>query len=177
MSYNTFIETILMTALLMKLPKMKKISDIQREKFLTQGRTIPKCVNHGCDNDCAFRNWGNWSFKSECSSCMTARKTNRFNLRDGKKYITRRGKETGVVIHKKDYCENHNGELGFICGWNRDNWIGFESGLDLDHLDGDHDNNIPENVKTYCKLCHGRKSIMEGDCSSHKGSARKFNDL
>ena len=108
---------------------------------------------------------------------MSARKAKRYVIRDGKKYITSRGKEIGVVIHKKDYCENHNGQAGFKCPVPRDGWIGFESGLDLDHLDGNHYNNVPGNVKTFCKLCHGKKSIMEGDCSSHKDSARKFNNL
>ena len=149
-----------------------------KAKFFAEGHSIPKCVNPGCNNESACRNWGNWSFKSECNRCMIARKENRYILRDGQKYIVdREGKEIGVIIHKKDYCENHDGHLGFTCPVPHDNWDGggFESGLDLDHKDGDHYNNTPENVKTYCKICHNKKSIMEGDCSSHKGSARKFN--
>jgi hypothetical protein len=27
-------------------------------------------------------------------------------------------------------------------------------------------------VKTYCKLCHGRKSLINGDCNSNKQSSR-----
>ena len=154
-----------------------KLSEEMKAKFFEEGHTVPKCVNPGCDKGCAARNWGNWSFKSECGRCMRARKEKRYVIRDGKKYITSRGKEIGVVIHKKDYCENHDGQLGFKCPVPRDGWIGFESGLDLDHQDGNHYNNTPENVKTYCKICHGKKSVDEGDCSSHKDSARKFNDL
>ena len=45
---------------------------------------------------------------------------------------------------------------------------------DLDHLDGDHHNNTPSNVKTYCKLCHGRKSLINGDCNSNKASTRRM---
>jgi hypothetical protein len=144
-----------------------------KQKFFDEGHTVPKCVNPGCDRDCAARNWGNWSFKSECNRCMTARKEKRYVL----KYITHKGKEISIVIHKKDYCENHDGHLSFLCPVPRDGWTRFQSGLDLDHKDGDHYNNTPENVKTYCKLCHGLKSIVEGDCSSHKDSARTFNTI
>lgn len=152
------------------------LSQQMKAKFFAEGHTIPKCVNPGCNNASACRNWGNWSFKSECTRCMKARKEKRYIVRDGQKHIVdRKGKEIGVVIHKKDYCENHDGHLGFKCPVPHDSWSGFESGLDLDHTEGDHYNNIPEKVKTYCKLCHGLKSINEGDCNSHKGSARNFN--
>ena len=157
---------------------MTSLSQTMKAKFFAEGNNPPKCANLGCNNDCVCRNWGNWSFKSECTRCMNARKENRYILRDDKKYIVnRKGKEIGVIIHKKDYCENHDGHLGFKCPVHLDGWIGFQNSLDLDHFDGDHYNNSLENVKTYCKICHGRKSIMEGDCSSHKDSARKFNSL
>lgn len=139
------------------------ISDIQREKFYERGYSLPKCINIGCDNDVAVRTWLNWSFKSECSRCQNLRKNNLI--------------QDNIIIHKKNYCENYDGHLGFKCPVpNKDNWIGFEKGcLDLDHIDGNHDNNIPENVKTYCKLCHNRKSIETGDCSNKKKSSRTFN--
>lgn len=139
------------------------ISQTQKNKFYERGYTLPKCVNLGCDNDVAVRNWSNWSFKSECSRCQSDRKNN----------IIREG----ITIHKKKYCENVDGHLGFKCPVpNKESWEGFEIGcLDLDHLDGNHDNNTVENVKTYCKLCHAKKSIESGDCSNKKKSARIFN--
>ena len=141
----------------------KSISQIQKEKFYERGYSLPKCVNHGCKNDVAVRNWSNWSFKSECAKCQN----------DRKKGIIREG----ITIHKKNYCENYDGHLGFMCLVPKDSsWEGFEIGcLDLDHLDGNHDNNTPDNVKTYCKLCHNKKSIEQGDCSNKKTSARTFN--
>lgn len=141
----------------------KSISKIQKEKFYDRGYSLPKCINNGCSNDVAVRNWSNWSFKSECSGCQN----------DRKKGVIREG----VTIHKKKYCENIDGHLGFNCPVpSVEDWVGFEIGcLDLDHLDGNHDNNTPENVKTYCKLCHNRKSIEQGDCSNKKESARTFN--
>ena len=70
------------------------------------------------------------------------------------------------------YCENHDGHLGWTCPVST--FEGFEASLDLDHLDGDHHNNTPSNVKTYCKLCHGRKSLINGDCNSNKASTRRM---
>lgn len=141
----------------------KSISTIQKEKFYDRGYSLPKCVNIGCNNDVSVRNWSNWSFKSECGRCQT----------DRKKGVIREG----IVIHKKSYCENFDGHLGFNCPVpSKESWVGFEIGcLDLDHVDGNHDNNTPENVKTYCKLCHNKKSIEQGDCSNKKESARTFN--
>jgi hypothetical protein len=139
------------------------ISETQKNKFYELGNTLPKCVNPGCENYVAVRNWGNWSFKSECSRCQS----------DRKKGLIREG----ITIHKKEYCENIDGHLGFKCPVpTKESWKGFEIGcLDLDHIDGDHNNNSIENVKTYCKLCHNKKSVESGDCSNKKKSARIFN--
>lgn len=141
----------------------KKINNISRQmkdKFFAEGHTLPTCVNEGCSNFVQVREWKYWSFKSECSACAASRK----------KGISR----PGITQHKKGYCENHDGHLGFSCPVPKDGWIGFENSLDLDHLDGDHYNNIPSNVKTYCKLCHGRKSLENGDCNSNKPSSRRI---
>ena len=134
------------------------VSSEMKENFFAEGNELPECVNYGCNRDVLVREWKYWSFKSECSRCTSARKK-------GKKL-------DGIIIHKKDYCENYDGELGFVCPVDRACWIEFRNSLDLDHLDGDHHNNIPDNVKTYCKLCHGKKSLENGDCNSHKGSSR-----
>ena len=134
------------------------IMNKMKEKFFAEGHILPTCVNDGCDNYVQVREWKYWSFKSECSSCASARK----------KAINR----PGVTKHKKNYCENHDGHLGWTCPVST--FEGFEASLDLDHLDGDHHNNTPSNVKTYCKLCHGRKSLINGDCNSNKASTRRM---
>jgi len=137
---------------------MKTLSQQMKQKFFAEGHQLPKCLNTGCNGNVLVREWKYWSFKSECSTCTSARK----------KGITR----PGIIQHKKSFCQNEDGQLGWVCPVPRDGWIGFENSLDLDHLDGDHQNNIPSNVKTYCKLCHGRKSLINGDCNSNKQSSR-----
>ena len=53
---------------------MNKISEIQKQKFFDRGLELPKCINDGCTNKVAVRNWSNWSFKTECSKCQNDRK-------------------------------------------------------------------------------------------------------
>ena len=134
------------------------VSLAMKEKFYKEGNELPLCINEGCFNNVTVREWKNWSFKSECSTCMTARKVNKIIF--------------SVIQHKKNYCENIDGRLGFHCPVHSSEWDFFQESLDMDHLDGNHFNNVPENVDTYCKLCHFRKSKEEGDWDRHKGSAR-----
>ena len=156
------------------------IMNQMKEKFFAEGHTLPTCVNDGCTNKVQVREWKYWSFKSECSSCASARKKGL--------------KRPGVTQHKKEYCENHDSHLGWKCPVSAftvdqdgdirgklseidglvEIWKAFQNSLDLDHLDGDHHNNNSENVKTYCKLCHGKKSLENGDCNSNKASTRKM---
>lgn len=156
----------------------KTVSKLMKAKFFNDGLLEPKCVNPGCNNKVTCRNWGNWSFKSECTRCMKARKEKRYIFEGTIRFfVDKKGKNLNIIMHKELSCQNHDGHLGFVCPVPRDKWEGFESGLDLDHVDGNHYNNTPENVHTICKLCHGRKSIESGDCSSKKSSARNFNTV
>ena len=141
-----------------------------QKKFYSGGELLPTCVNEGCYNTITVREWKYQSIKSECSRCSNARK---------KGVLPK-----GIKIHKKNFCENRDGHLaeqldipGFVCPaahLTDKEWKLYQESLDLDHLDSDHMNNIPDNVKTYCKLCHNRKSKVEGDWDSTKPSARKI---
>lgn len=159
--------------------KIIKVKDTKaqeaKEKFFADGHTIPDCVNAGCDRLVTAREWKYWSFKSECNRCSKARKEGSYIFEDGMRWIVNsKGRNMGIIIHKEMFCENHDGHLGFICPVPKDQWSHFQSGLDLDHINGNHYENDPENVRTYCKLCHNRKSIESGDCNSNKPSARKI---
>jgi len=138
----------------------KSAAKVAKEKFFAKGKKLPICVNNGCDNKVVVREWKYWSFKSECSRCTRCRKEG----------IT----IPKVTIHKKTFCENNDGHLGFTCPVKVTQWKYFQESLDLDHDDGDHMNNNPNNVKTYCKLCHSRKSKEGGDWNSTKPSARNI---
>lgn len=64
--------------------------------------------------------------------------------------------------HRKSYCENEDGRLGFKCTTTIV-WTGM---LDVDHKDGNPRNNDPENLQTLCKCCHSYKSNINEDYKS-----------
>jgi hypothetical protein len=63
-------------------------------------------------------------------------------------------------IHRKDYCENVDGRLGFKC---TTTIVDPEWQLDGDHINGDPSDNRKENIQTLCKCCHAMKTKMEKD--------------
>lgn len=133
---------------------------LAEKDYYEKGGCKPECINPGCTKDVAWREKKYWSMKSECSRCMSARKKNKLI--------------EGVTIWKKKYCENIDGRHGFKCPVDGNEWAHYSESLDLNHKDGNHDNNIPENVETLCKLCHGRHSREDGEWNSNKGSRRNI---
>tara|TARA_Y100000590_G_scaffold127784_1_gene146101 strand:- start:383 stop:919 length:537 start_codon:yes stop_codon:yes gene_type:complete len=132
-----------------------------QKKFYDTGNLIPECVNIGCKNAEAPRDWKYWSFHSECSRCSKARK-------NGEKL-------DGISFIKKNYCENKDGHLGFSCPLKKNiDFSQFSESFDIEHVDGDHNNNDPSNTRTYCKFCHNRISKVKGDWNSKKESGRKI---
>ena len=132
----------------------KTIAMQNKERWFAEGKKLPKCVNQGCDNDVIVRDWKYYSFKHLCASC-TKRMQNGLPPRDG------------VVHHKKNYCENKDGRLGFTCPV--DPSFKFpNSVLHGDHIDGNHENNIDSNLQTLCSICHHMKGLKGGDFVSAK---------
>lgn len=71
--------------------------------------------------------------------------------------------------HRKDYCENVDGRLGFICTTN----IFDPCMLDVDHISGNSDNNRKNNLQTLCKCCHAYKTLKYEDYKTPGRKARK----
>ena len=136
-----------------------------KQKFFDDGHFLPSCINPNCSRPVMVRDWKNWSIKSECGTCYKARVTGFFGPA-----------MNNITIHKKEFCENIDGRLGWSCPVPAKSWkkLGMLNALDLEHLDGDHFNNTPENVDTICKLCHGKKSTINNDFSNKKISARRI---
>jgi hypothetical protein len=63
----------------------------------------------------------------------------------------------GVTAIKKNHCENQDGRLGFVCTAT----IIHSRQLDLDHIDGNHNYNLPSNLQTICKNCHAQKTWLQ----------------
>ena len=147
-------------------PKPKKISLNKHhyDTWINKGNVIPTCINQGCNNTVAIRHWsaqGDPSLKTECSKCSDAR--------------TKHKIIHGVTFHKKTFCENKDGILGFLCPLDQTRYSEFSSDIyHMDHLDGNHHNNIQDNIKTFCSICHTRKGKEHGDFNAYKSSSRLF---
>ena len=127
---------------------------INKELFFSSGKKLPKCANEGCDNDVNVRDWKNYSFRHQCSNCIDRQQKN-LSPRDG------------VKFSKTNYCENVDSRLGFKCPVNP-KWKFPNNVLHGDHIDGDHQNNKPENIQTLCSICHHIKGHKSGDFISAK---------
>ncbi|NDB84204.1 MAG: HNH endonuclease [Alphaproteobacteria bacterium] len=59
--------------------------------------------------------------------------------------------------YRKQYCENVDGRLGFLCTSN----ILIEDQLEVDHIDTNKSNNDPSNLQTLCANCHRYKTYTD----------------
>ena len=141
---------------------MNRSDKINLKKWFEKGNVIPICINEGCKGDVAIRHWsaqGDPSLKTECSRCADARKKNK-NI-------------DGIIFHKKNFCENKDRILGFICPMDKKRYSEFPCDIyHMDHLDGNHHNNTLNNLKTLCSICHTRKGKESGDFNAFKSSSR-----
>jgi len=106
----------------------------------------PTCVNVNCGRAVHIQgrsSTGRPRYRPVCAMCHKAESCAR----------------PGVIGVKKEYCENVDGRLNFECTATIVHW----RQLDMDHIDGDHFNNVPENIQTLCKNCHSMKSYLERD--------------
>lgn len=79
------------------------------------------------------------------------------------------------LVHRKNYCENIDGRLGFVCTSTILNPIDnpelfgddpnptWNAMLQVDHIDGNPFNNDPKNLQTLCACCHIFKTHKEED--------------
>ncbi len=135
----------------------------------------PTCINKNCNelvHLIRYRDYKYPIYRSVCENCHRA------NI----KYKNYKYKQ-GVIPTKKDYCENYlNKELK---GIPKDKWkpcptkhdktrinMAKETGvlpsrdIHTDHIDGDHYNNVPENIQDICSPCHTYKTKIAGDLRS-----------
>lgn len=114
----------------------------------------PTCINQGCDHPVAFSSIyknGTRRWRPVCWRCHQASY--------GKRKL-----DEGVVAVKKDYCENIDGRFGYKCT----TYIPYPGALEMDHIDGNRENNIESNIQTLCKVCHSYKGHMNNDYKKNK---------
>lgn len=122
--------------------KTKIVNTLYGTEEMDIFRGRPVCIIQGCGS--YANNKGNGFFGKLCTKHHQERY--KMGINKYKQY-------------RKDYCENVDGRLGFVCTTN----IVWNGMLDTDHIDGHSDNNDPSNLQTLCKCCHAYKTRQNKD--------------
>lgn len=80
----------------------------------------------------------------------------------------------GVSKHVLRYISEKYGEKCTICGWNKRNVITNRVPLEVDHVDGDSENNCEDNLRLICPNCH---SLSENFRNLNRGRGRVWRML
>jgi Zn finger protein HypA/HybF involved in hydrogenase expression len=73
--------------------------------------------------------------------------------------------------HIKRYLAELYGEECSLCGWSKKNLKTGKVPLEIDHIDGNADNNIEENLRLICPNCHSLSSNFR---NLNKGKGRSW---
>jgi 5-methylcytosine-specific restriction endonuclease McrA len=107
----------------------------------------PKCIVEGCDKPGQStglkRKDGSTKFRAKCR----AHHHIQYDMGD---WIYKK--------HRKNYCENIDGRLGFVCT----STIIDHCQLDTDHINNNHNDNRECNLQTLCRSCHPLKGKWYG---------------
>ncbi len=76
-----------------------------------------------------------------------------------------------VSTHIRRYLIEKIGEKCSLCGWNKRNVITGKVPLEVDHIDGNAENNREENLRILCPNCH---SLTPHFRNLNKGKGRKW---
>lgn len=108
----------------------------------------PTCISHGCEKPvmhCGTR------WRPVCHRCHKAG------------YDANTDYAPGVTPFRTGKCSNQSGHLGFLCpiDYDKSEWV--VGHTQIDHIDGNHLNNVLENCQELCDICHKEKGKRNGD--------------
>jgi hypothetical protein len=124
---------------------------------------------------------GKPGYRAVCLACHRAHICAKNNVTSPKQLTAKRQGMTVAAYsnlshptrkHKKHYCENIDGRLGYKCNCT----IHDSSQLEVDHIDGNPFNNDPSNLQTLCANCHKYKTHKNKDHISPGRTTGKKND-
>jgi len=132
-----------------------------------------KC-EYGCGLEAKYQlKNGNWCCEVSSNKCIEVRKKNSNKIKErhkeNKAYkFTKEARNKSRLVYEENFdnlpfekkswnrkkkvvLEEQKGKC-LICGF--DEWLGQKLVLQLDHIDGDHNNNKRENFRVLCPNCH-----------------------
>ena len=109
----------------------------------------PTCVNPGCGRP-AMLDRGR--YRVHCSHCQRA-------SWGGQPH------REGVTPFKQGRCSNDQGRLGWPCpiNWDLAQAHALRIATEIDHINGDPQDNRRENLQELCPICHREKGRRAGD--------------
>lgn len=116
------------------------------------GEFRPRCVNYGCDRPVAH---SGTRYRPVCGSCHKA-------SYGAKEY------RHGVMPFRTGRCSNDTEQLGFPCPTNYEQAPWAVGVTEIDHMDGNHLNNVLSNLMELCPMCHKKKGMLAGDYSGFR---------
>ena len=137
---------------------VKRSSKTAKERQVEKSITIQKLSDKKClyCNKIFHPQNKNQKFCSQKCSCSY-----RF-LKDDEEYL--RGEKTSISVLKRHYIY-HNEYKCSICGISK--WNEKELVLILDHIDGNPDNNNPNNLRMVCPNCDSQLPTFKGRNKGH----------
>ena len=102
-----------------------------------QNMITPTCINNGCTRNVTYSHShkdGTKRWRPVCWKCHLAS-------------YGAQPLEEGITEAKKTYCENVDERLGYKCTA----FIPYKGALEIDHIDGNAENNTIENIQTLCR--------------------------
>ena len=118
----------------------------------------PKCINHGCTKPVTYSHkdeQGNKRWRIHCGHCQGAS-------------YGRHAHASGVTPFKTGYCSNSDSHLGFACSINYKKAPWAVGMTEVDHKNGNSNDNRLENLDELCPMCHKRKGRLLGDYNNMK---------
>ena len=88
-----------------------------------------------------------------------------------KKEIKGDVKYGGLSKTIRDYLIKKSNYACSLCGWDKVNKVTGVCPLEIDHIDGNHKNNSPENLQVVCPNCHSLTATYK---VLNKGNGREY---
>jgi hypothetical protein len=112
----------------------------------------PRCINYGCVRFVAH---SGARLRPVCGHCHKAG-------------YGAQAYSFGVMPFRTGRCSNDAGQLGFPCPINYEQAPWAFGVTEIDHIDGNHVNNVLSNVMELCPMCHKKKGMLNGDYSGFR---------